>query len=243
MIKSGIFNSVNGDRVYNADDLGEYFSGLLSDGVFKGFENEMEPHTPGGVPVVFIKSGKASLLGKYIKTDAMNVTIEYGGSLPRIDAIVVGVDLDQRTGSIYVKKGEESTTPQIPTLANSETKREICLATVERPAGSTLVAANQLTDRRGDEALCPWVKLTSGVTLGIYKNEVTAQQGDGIVSIGIAAFDSSADILEVYNNGMLLESYHYEIVGTGSGAYISLNDLLESPLASMFTFIVYKTSI
>ena len=243
MIKSGIFNSVNGDRVYNADDLGEYFNGILSNGVFKDFENELAPSTPGGVPIVLINSGKACLLGKYVKTDAMNVTIEYGGSLPRIDAIVVGVDLEERTGSIYVKKGTESTTPQIPALLDTETQKEICLATVARPAGSTLVAANQLTDRRGDESLCPWVKLTSGINLGIYKNEVTAEQGDGIVSIGIAAYDSSADILEVYNNGMLLESYHYEIVGTGSGAYISLNDLLESPLASLFTFIVYKTSI
>lgn len=240
MIKTGIFNSINGDRVYNADDLGEYFSGLLSDGVFKGFENEMEPTTPGGVPIVVINSGKASLLGKYVKTNMMTVTIEYGGSLPRIDAIVVGVDLEQRTGSIYVKKGEEATTPQIPTLNNSETQREICLATVDRPAGSTLVAVNQLTDRRGDEALCPWVKLSSGLTLGIYKNEVVAQQGDDVVSIGIPSFDRSADLLEVYNNGILLESFYYEVVGTGSSAYISLTNALESPITSLFTFVVYK---
>ena len=76
MIKTGIFNSINGDRVYNADDLGEYFSGLLSDGVFKGFENEMEPTTPGGVPIVVINSGKASLLGKYVKTNNYDITFK-----------------------------------------------------------------------------------------------------------------------------------------------------------------------
>ena len=33
-IKYGFFNSVSGDRKYNADDISNYFLKLISDGVF-----------------------------------------------------------------------------------------------------------------------------------------------------------------------------------------------------------------
>ena len=34
MIKYGFFNSVGGDRKYNADDISNFFVKLISDGVF-----------------------------------------------------------------------------------------------------------------------------------------------------------------------------------------------------------------
>ena len=36
--KSGFFNSVNGDRRYNAEDIGRMFDGIIRDGVFANYK-------------------------------------------------------------------------------------------------------------------------------------------------------------------------------------------------------------
>ena len=41
MIKTGFFNSINSDRGYNADDISDYFKGLITDGVFKNYLEDL----------------------------------------------------------------------------------------------------------------------------------------------------------------------------------------------------------
>ena len=244
MVKSGIFNSLNGDRVYNGDDLGEYMNGLLTDGLFKDYGSSLEVTTPGSVPLVVVNSGKASLLGKYIKNDGgLNVMIDAGGSSNRIDAVVVGVDLDERTADIYVKKGEESLVAQPPAMANTASKKEICLAYVYRPAGATSVSGSQITDKRGDEALCPYVKLTKGLTMEVSRSEVVVNNATNQVMIAQASFDASADTLVVYQNGLIRSKLTYTIQGTGSAAYIELNQALTGENTNTFVFLVYKAAM
>ena len=48
MIKTGFFNSINGDRGYNADDMSDYFKGLLTDGVFKNYLQHRMGNTGNG---------------------------------------------------------------------------------------------------------------------------------------------------------------------------------------------------
>ena len=103
-ITSGFFNSINGDRKYNADDINEFFVGVLNDGIIKHYDSELEVEA-GSDMTVNVKGGKAICLGKYIKnTGFLSLPIEASEDQPRYDAIVVGVDLENRTADIYVKK-------------------------------------------------------------------------------------------------------------------------------------------
>ena len=49
----GFFNSVNGDRVYNADQMSEYFNELVSNGVYESVGGALQvvPNTGMNVNV------------------------------------------------------------------------------------------------------------------------------------------------------------------------------------------------
>ena len=64
-VNSGFFNAVNGDRTYNADDLSQFFDGIISDGIFKYFKNELKVTANKGLSVRVL-NGKAIVLGKYV---------------------------------------------------------------------------------------------------------------------------------------------------------------------------------
>ena len=42
MVKYGFFNSMEGDRVYSAEDLACMYDGLVSDGVIRGLGAQLE---------------------------------------------------------------------------------------------------------------------------------------------------------------------------------------------------------
>ena len=90
------------------------------------------------------------------------------GALDRIDRVIVEwkttnyVDLPE----IKVLKGTASNTPEAPALTNNSTVRQISLAKITIPAGSTKITASMITDERLDPAVCGLVtdKLTVDTT-------------------------------------------------------------------------------
>ena len=65
MLKCGFFNSIDGDRVYGAEDLNNFFEGIISDGIFRNYKRELKVTAPGGM-TVRVLTGKAICLEKYI---------------------------------------------------------------------------------------------------------------------------------------------------------------------------------
>lgn len=78
------------------------------------------------------------------------------GVLNRIDRIVVEwktttyADLPE----IKVLAGTASSTPAPPALTNNSTVRQICLAEISVPAGTTAITASMITDTRLNSAVC-----------------------------------------------------------------------------------------
>ena len=224
-IKSGFFNSVNGDRVYNADDLNHFFEGIISDGVFKGYKSELKVEAIGGMNVRVL-TGKAICLDKYINlTAALDLEIEGGNSLPRIDAVVINTNLEDRNGYIYIKKGTPASTPTPPTLYNNPNTKELAIAYINVSENATTITEGNITDKRSDAAVCGWVALTNvSATLDTYKNNVTLSAPASVVNLGISQFDANHDTVFVYKNGVLLEEViEYLIEGTGSTAKVHLS--------------------
>ena len=237
-VNSGFFNAINGDRTYNADDLSQFFDGIISDGVFKYFKNELKVTANSGLSVRVL-NGKAIVLGKYVENGAaLDLDIEGGNSQPRYDAIVVAVNLEDRQGYIYVKQGIASSAPTPPTLYNTPNSKEICLAYVYVGANASQITESNIIDKRDDTALCGYVKLTNvSAELKNYRNNYTTAGTESVIPIGISQFDAAYDTLLIYKNGMLLEETNeYLVQGTGSEAKVHLASA--APAGQAFTFVV-----
>lgn len=69
----GFFDSINGDRKYSADEFGQIFEGIISDGVMAnsrdGFEITPGPENVTGRPKINVGAGKAWFNNHYIVND------------------------------------------------------------------------------------------------------------------------------------------------------------------------------
>ena len=120
-IKSGFFNSLNHDRVYDADDINSIFDGIITDGVFGNIGSKFNV-TPGSGMTVNVGTGKARFHQIFVENDA-NLVLQVSQSdvlLNRIDAVVIRVDrtMNGRIGNIVIVKGSPSQNPAAPTLSN-----------------------------------------------------------------------------------------------------------------------------
>ena len=200
-ITYGFFNSVNGDRVYNADDFNSCIDAIASDGVFKRNGGGLQVGVNTGMSVQVL-DGYARFKGYWIKNDAItNLTISAADATnPRIDAVVVRVDTSARTVTISVKNGTAATTPAAPTMTRSATVNEYCLAKVAVAANATSITMSNITDTRGDASVCGWVKCG---TPARYTNNTKITASTTTMSIGIDTY-SSGDLLDVYRGGVYL---------------------------------------
>lgn len=246
-VESGFFNSVNGDRTYNADNISNFFGGILNDGVFKNYNGDLAVTAGSGLSVN-VAGGKAMIFSKYIlNTGQLNLPLAGASSMPRYDAVVIGVDLENRIGEIYIKTGTPGVTPSYPTILNTDNAKELCLAYVYVAAGATTIINANIIDSRSDTSVCGYIKFTNiSANLNVLRNNVNITANDTInVSIGIPSFDAATDTLFVYLNGILMiETNEYVIKGTGSTASIDLAEkIIDGSGNNVFTFIVFKMEI
>lgn len=242
-VKSGFFNSIEGDRVYNADDLSQFFDGIISDGVFRYYKKELAVEATNAMSVRVL-TGKAIVFDKYVEnTAALDLNITGGNSQPRYDAVVVGVDLEERTGDIYIKSGTPAASPAYPAMSDTPNKKEICIAYVYVPANPTSIVADNITDKRGDSAVCGWVTLTNvSAYLENYRNNYITKVEEGIIPITAQPYDANNDTLFVYKNGFFMtETAEYLVEGTGSNAKIHLSSA--APADTNFNFVVLHLTI
>ena len=100
MLKYGFFNSVNGDRKYDADDISNWLQHIVSDGVFADPANQMQV-TAGGGMVVNVAPGWGFMKCKWVHNDAAYpLTLQSSAMLPRKDRIVLRLDTSNPARSI-----------------------------------------------------------------------------------------------------------------------------------------------
>ena len=171
-ISYGFFNSINQDRTYNADQMSEYFDGLVSNGVYESVGSAMQV-TAGEGLAVNVQSGRAIIDCKWIKNDAAQaITLTAAHVLlPRYTAIVIRLDRSSRSISIVAKDGTPASDPEKPSMTDDGQITELCLAYVYvGPNASTITQAN-ITDMRSSN-LCGWV---TGVVQQVDTSQLFAQ--------------------------------------------------------------------
>ena len=157
---SGFFNSVNGDRLYNSDQMSRIFEGLITDGVYESVGNKLAVRPNSGMTIQ-IDTGRGWFDKHWVNNDnEYTMTVENSDViLNRYAAVVIKVDSTDsvRDAVPYLKYSEFATTPQKPTMTRTETVKEYCLAYIYIGAGVSEIKASAIEDTRADENLCGWV--------------------------------------------------------------------------------------
>ena len=160
-VTSGFFNSLSGDRKYDAIQISSMFDGLITDGIYNGFlESFMVTASDPASMVVTVGEGRCWFNHTWTLNDApLPLTLDVGDVvLNRIDTIVIDVDSTDtvRACMIKVVKGTPSSQAVRPTLENTETHHQYPLCDISVVAGATTVTQSNITNRRGTSD-CPFV--------------------------------------------------------------------------------------
>lgn len=158
-ITSGFFNSLDGDRKYDARQMSEIFDGVILDGVFMSIGDALKT-VPSSEMTVAVGSGRAWFLHTWTKNDSdYLITVSAAESvLNRIDTIVLDVDNTEsvRTNTIKLIKGTPASNAKRSTLINTEDHKQIPLADILVPAGATTLTTANITNIVGTSE-CPYV--------------------------------------------------------------------------------------
>lgn len=161
-ISSGFFNSVNHDRLYDAEQFGSIFDGVINDGVYEhvGDAFNVSPNSSVNDSVI-IGTGRAWFNHTWILNDSQySVTLNPPNLvLPRYDALVFDIDRRDsvRKNSITIVEGTPNSTPQYPTMLNEELHKQYPFAYVLlKPGESAIISAENITYNVGNST-CPLV--------------------------------------------------------------------------------------
>ena len=154
-IRSGFFNSVNGDRKYDARRFAEYFATFISNGVFPNPSTNLQVMANNDMTVT-VKVGKAWINGYIlINDDDYILQLEPAdGVLNRIDRIVARYDVVDREIRLEIKKGTFASTPVAPALQRDADAYELALADIYVAAGTVSITQANITDLRLNTDLC-----------------------------------------------------------------------------------------
>lgn len=169
-VNYGFFNSLNGDRLYNADDVNTFLEGLISSsGIFANVDNMLQV-TPGTGMAVNIGTGKAMINNHWCRINAIeSVTLAAAHAvLNRYDAIVLRLDIANRQIITTVIQGTNASSPSKPTIVRNDSYYDLCLAYVYVGKGVTSITAANITDMRLNSSVC-------GIIAGLVQQLDTSQ--------------------------------------------------------------------
>lgn len=160
-ITSGYFNSVNKDRLYNAETMSKYFSGIISKGVLQNYLNKFVVEAGTGLTVT-VGTGRAYFTdGKWMESDAVtNITLDTANPTQnRIDRVVLQCDKSAgvRECTIVYKAGTPGASPTPPALTNTESIEQLSLAQIQVNAGITQIEQQYIIDERPNNSVCGFV--------------------------------------------------------------------------------------
>lgn len=154
-VSSGFFNSLNGDRKYNAAQMSAIFDGLIIDGVFASIGTAFAVKAAGGL-TVNVGIGKAWFDHTWTVNDSIlpMTAPEAEVLLDRIDAVILEVNGMEsvRENTIKFVKGNPSSAPSRPTLTNEGNVHQYPLCYIYRKYGTAVINQADITPMVGTES-------------------------------------------------------------------------------------------
>jgi hypothetical protein len=173
MVTSGFYNSVNGDRKYNAMQFSRLFEGIINDGVFANIGTSLVV-TAGIGMTVSVGAGRAWFNNTWTDNDApLALPVQPSElTLDRIDTVVLEVNTanNVRANTIKVIKGLPAASPVPPTLVDSGDLHQHPLAHISVTHNVDEILGTDITNLVGTPD-CPFI---SGVLETITVEGITA---------------------------------------------------------------------
>lgn len=171
------YNSVSGDRVYDADSFTEWLRPFFMTGVFNG---DLFVSADSGMTVK-VGTGYVNINGKVMNfEEETSLTLDAASAtLKRIDAIVARRNDTDREITIEVIKGTQSASPVAPEPVRSGSIYDLVLAHVFIDKASVAIVQGDITDTRPDSEICGWVAST---VTEITFDQIVAQLEDQFIT-------------------------------------------------------------
>lgn len=170
----GFYNSISGDRRYNAKQMSTLFDGIIRDGVFATVGQSLMV-SAGSDMTINVGTGRAWFNGTWTNNDApLPLVVPPSETvLNRIDAVVLEVNEtnEVRANSIKILKGTPATIPTNPTLTNSELVHQYPLAYIYVGANVSSIIQANITNKIGTTST-PFV---TGILQTVTAEMLTAQ--------------------------------------------------------------------
>lgn len=164
LISGGFFDSINGDRLYSANEMNRPYRRLIGEGIFA---------TPQGTPStdlqvlsandgmnIIVKAGEGLLGGKWFENPSdIAITVPDNTNIvPRMDSVIIQVDNREsvRIPNIIYRTGTASSNPLPPALSPDENIVEKRVANIYVAAGAMKIGQDVISDLRGSEE-CLWI--------------------------------------------------------------------------------------
>lgn len=158
-VRGGFFNSIDNDRLYNAEDMNLPYSKLISNGVIPDVSTALQVMASSGLTIA-VQAGSGLFGGGWAYNDApVPLTLDAAHAvLDRVDLIVMRRNNNEnvRACGLFVKKGTPASNPVAPEVERSTYIQEYALAEVYIKAGATAVTQSNITDTRADTTRCGW---------------------------------------------------------------------------------------
>lgn len=148
----GFYNSRNGDRRYNADQMSRLFDGIITDGVYESIGDKLMVSASAGM-TVNVGTGRAWFNHTWVYNDSLlpiNIS-ESNVVLNRIDTVVIDIDKLNRVNDIFVVEGIAASSPVPPTLINDPDSEhyQYPLCDIYVAAGVSEIKQEKITNRVG----------------------------------------------------------------------------------------------
>lgn len=148
MEKSWFFN--NG-QPYGQEELRKYFTHIYRNGVSLDDAGAMELKVSTSGPTVTIGTGFGIIGGFAYENDMpITQTVTPDGNYPRIDRVVLRLDVAEMTIRSRIKKGVPASAPKPPELQRDSVVHELSLAQVKVPVSGAMT----VVDERADQTVC-----------------------------------------------------------------------------------------
>lgn len=226
----GFYNSLNGDRRYNAMQLSELIDGLITDGIFPEVGDKFQVQATSGLEIS-IGSGKAWFNKTWTLNDsAFLISLPAAEPLTsRIDAVVLDIDTSEvvRANSIKIISGEPGiSSPDRPSLVKGSNKNQYALCYISRSPNNNQITNADITNVIGTNET-PMVKSVmtgdnvekmpiSGGVLENYREKsttVSASGGSIDLSLGnVFQHTPSADITYSITNAVNGQAHSFTLI-------------------------------
>lgn len=175
----GFYNSIEGDRTYDAIQMGQIFDGIITDGIYATYLKAMVVKASSNASEVIVQPGRAWFNHTWTYIDA-DYPVEAPAPeviLDRVDTLVLDINAEysaRENKLVWVQGTPASVNPAAPALINTTTHHQYPLCNAYRKAGTTMIYAADITNRVGTSAT-PFV---TGVLKGINIDDLLSQWDD-----------------------------------------------------------------